>query len=59
MPVSVPKALVIGVSNAARAVQSASPVALLMSIATALASAIARAAKVSAFIVISIRRTSA
>ena len=54
-----PNALAIGVNSAARAAQSASPVALPMSIDSAQSRQIARAVATVAAIVASIRRTSA
>ena len=58
-PTSVPCALAMGVSSAARAAHSASPVARAMSSAAAQDRQIARAANTSARAVASIRRTSA
>ena len=58
-PASVPKALAIGVRNAARAAQASSPVAVAMSIESAQSRQIARAVATVAVIVSSIRRTSA
>ena len=58
-PVSVPKALAMGVRKAARACHAGSPVAVAMSIERAQSRQIARAIAVSAAIVASMRATSA